>query len=87
MQKTRLHLAIVGLTAAPWLYSCVDATSLARAGEAKNTDLTRFLPNDGNAVYNVTGLLRQWPPEGPKQLWRREIGWGRTWTPGPAGMG
>ena len=24
------------------------------------------------------GLLRTWPPEGPQQLWREEIGWGKS---------
>ena len=52
--------------------------SVARAGEAKNTDLLRFLPNSGNSVYTATGLLRQWPPDGPKELWRVEIGWGKS---------
>jgi outer membrane protein assembly factor BamB len=49
-----------------------------RAEEAKNTDLLRFLPNHGNSVYNATGLLRRWPPGGPKELWRAEVGWGKS---------
>ena len=44
----------------------VDTTSAAPSGEAKNTDLKRFLPNHGNSVYNAKGLLRQWPPGGPE---------------------
>ncbi len=43
-----------------------------------NGDLERFLPNNGNSVYNATGLLRQWPPEGPKRLWQTEIGPGKS---------
>jgi len=46
--------------------------------EARNTDLERFLPNHGNSVFSAAGLLRRWPPTGPKQLWRVEIGWGKT---------
>ena len=43
-----------------------------------NGDLERFLPNHGNSVYDAVGLLRQWPPGGPKQLWSVEIGWGKA---------
>jgi outer membrane protein assembly factor BamB len=50
----------------------------ARAGEAENTDLERFLPNHGNSVYEAKGLLRSWPPGGPKELWRVEVGWGKS---------
>jgi outer membrane protein assembly factor BamB len=41
-------------------------------------DLERFLPAHGNSVYDVTGLLRDWPADGPKELWRAEIGWGKS---------
>lgn len=41
-------------------------------------DLPRFLPSDGNSVYEAKGLLRQWPAGGPKELWRTEIGWGKS---------
>ncbi len=51
---------------------------VAGAVQAANTDLERFLPNHGNSVYPAMGLLRQWPPEGPKELWRTEIGWGKS---------
>lgn len=46
--------------------------------EARNTDLVRFLPNDGNSVFSAAGLLRKWPEGGPKELWRVEVGWGKT---------
>ena len=39
-----------------------------------NTDLNRFIPWDGNTVFNAVGLLRQWPKEGPKELWRFKAG-------------
>jgi|GEM_PF-447198 len=39
-----------------------------------NTDLNRFIPWDGNNVFNAGGLLRQWPKEGPKELWRFKAG-------------
>jgi outer membrane protein assembly factor BamB len=29
-------------------------------------------------VYDVTGLLRQWPADGPKKLWQVHIGWGKA---------
>ncbi len=41
-------------------------------------DLPRFLPASGNSVYEAKGLLRRWPAGGPKQLWRTEIGWGKS---------
>lgn len=41
-------------------------------------DLERFLPADGNSVYEAEGLLREWPADGPKELWRVEIGWGKS---------
>ncbi len=78
MQTTRLYIVVVGLIAAPWMRPFVNTTSPAHAGEVKNTDLERFLPNHGNTVYNATDLLRKWPPGGPKELWRVEIGWGKS---------
>jgi outer membrane protein assembly factor BamB len=50
----------------------------AVAKAPQNTDLTRFLPNCGNSVYQVSGLLRQWPEGGPKRLWRTKVGWGKS---------
>ena len=44
----------------------LGAVGSAGAEEGGNTDLARFLPNDGNSVYSARGLLRQWPAEGPK---------------------
>ena len=42
-------------------------------------DLTRFLPADGNNVYTAAkGLLRTWPAAGPKELWRQQIGLGKS---------
>ncbi len=41
-------------------------------------DLERFLPADGNSVYEAKGLLREWPADGPKELWRAEIGSGKS---------
>jgi len=75
MQMARSRIAILGIVTMLWFGS--PATT-ARAAEAKNTDLSRFLPNHGNSVYNAASLLRQWPPEGPKELWRVEIGLGKS---------
>jgi outer membrane protein assembly factor BamB len=69
---------------APFLVAACYALSLlptppgANAEAPQNTDLERFLPNDGNSVYHATGLLRRWPPEGPKKLWSAEVGWGKS---------
>ncbi|MFV1968049.1 MAG: PQQ-binding-like beta-propeller repeat protein, partial [Pirellulaceae bacterium] len=48
------------------------------AAEPQNGDLLRFLPNDGNTVYTTGELLREWPPEGPKELWNVEVGYGKS---------
>jgi len=78
MQSMRLYVLVVGLVAAPGTGPFVDTSSPVRAGEAGNTDLPRFLPNHGNSVYHAEGLLRKWPPGGPKELWRVEVGWGKS---------
>lgn len=46
--------------------------------QAANTDLERFIPADGNTVYNAKGLLRAWSKGGPKELWRVEVGQGKS---------
>ena len=61
-----------------WFGLLVTMSVTARAGQAENPDLRRFLPNHGNSVYRAEGLLRQWPAGGPKELWRVEIGWGKS---------
>lgn len=59
--------------------AALAAISVAMAAQgARCSDLERFLPNHGNSVYPATGLLRQWPAEGPKELWRAEIGPGKS---------
>ena len=75
---TLLRIAAVVFLAASWLGPFADMTSLAVGGEPGQGDLLRFLPNDGNSVYHATGLLRQWPPEGPQVLWQAEVGWGKS---------
>lgn len=46
--------------------------------KAENTDLPRLMPLDNNNVYNAKGLLRAWPKEWPKELWRVEVGEGKS---------
>ena len=64
--------------AALLLLPAIDAATTGHAEENNRSDLSRFLPNDGNSVYPVSGLLRAWPADGPRQLWRVEIGWGKS---------
>jgi len=40
--------------------------------------LERFLPANGNNVYAETNLLRRWPPGGPRELWRLDLGYGKS---------
>ena len=49
-----------------------------REVKAENTDLPRLMPLDNNNVYNAKGLLRTWPKDGPKELWRVEVGEGKS---------
>ncbi len=49
-----------------------------RTLEKANTDLERFMPLDGNNVYNAAGLLRKWPKEGPRECWRTLVGQGKS---------
>lgn len=48
--------------------------TFSRKIEPRNTDLNRFIPFDGNTVYNAAGLLRTWPQSGPRELWRLKTG-------------
>ena len=74
-----MRLIILALLVEFWIVSFSGTTTAAEAAAApENGDLGRFLPSHGNSVYNATGLLRRWPPEGPKELWRVEVGWGKS---------
>ena len=61
-----------------WTVGFSYTTMAEQAAAPRNEDLERFLPSHGNSVYNATGLLRRWPAEGPKELWRVEVGWGKS---------
>jgi outer membrane protein assembly factor BamB len=78
MQSNCRCVVVAVLVAASWICRPVDMTSSARAGQPAGGDLLRFLPNHGNCVYEAKGLLRQWPAGGPKELWRAEVGWGKS---------
>jgi len=67
-----LSMVIVLVTEVP------AVSGAERAVEARNTDLTRFLPADGNTVYPAAGLLRSWTNGSPKLLWQTEVGGGRS---------
>ena len=72
----RNHPAL-GIALAAASLAVLLTAGAARSQEARNCDLERFLPNHGNSVYSAAGLLRQWPAEGPKELWRVKVGWGK----------
>src|SRR5271165_6031060 len=46
--------------------------------EARNTDLGRFLPANGNDVFPAAHLLRAWTNGSPKLLWQATVGGGRS---------
>lgn len=77
-QTTGSRIVLAALLAAAGLTSLVSSSWLPAADEAQNTDLTRFLPNHGNSVYQAKGLLRQWPAKGPQELWRVDVGFGKS---------
>ena len=78
IRTARFWIDVVGLAATLWTVSPVHPLPAADAAEGDNEDLERFIPNHGNTVYECKGLLRRWPAEGPKELWRVEIGWGKS---------
>jgi len=78
MHLARSYLAMAGVVAAACMAPLAAPALPACADEAANADLLRFLPNHGNSVYSAKGLLRKWPAEGPKELWRTEVGWGKS---------
>ena len=77
-QTTALRRLWVVLLAAHGLVLFLRSPEVRAADEAQNTDLPRFLPNHGNSVYQARGLLRQWPSTGPKELWRVDVGFGKS---------
>jgi outer membrane protein assembly factor BamB len=65
----------------PWLrffLSILILTTAPSGALAAESAYARLLPNDGNNVYPASGLLRQWPAGGPKELWRTRIGDGKS---------
>ncbi|NQU25925.1 MAG: PQQ-binding-like beta-propeller repeat protein [Candidatus Nealsonbacteria bacterium] len=77
IRSARFWISVVGLAAMLWTISPVHPLA-ADAADGGNEDLERFIPNHGNTVYQCKGLLRRWPADGPKELWRVEIGWGKS---------
>ena len=78
MQDKSTRPALLVLTAAIAMQTVLTMNVATKAQTPGGGDLNRFLPNHGNSVYDAKGLLRRWPPEGPKELWRSRIGWGKS---------
>jgi outer membrane protein assembly factor BamB len=78
MLQTFCRYLAVALAALSVIHAPGGGAGPARGDEPGSGDLTRFLPPEGNSVYAATGLLRQWPAEGPKKLWQIELGWGKS---------
>jgi len=80
----------LGLLWAVWLFlvgadsflgsptATLAAESTVNKADVAGFDLPRFLPNNGNSVYEIRGLYRQWPAGGPKELWRVQVGHGKS---------
>jgi outer membrane protein assembly factor BamB len=71
-----IHL--IDKTARRRLLGGVMLLTWAAGAPAEESGYVRLLPNDGNNVYAATGLLRQWPDGGPKEVWRARIGEGKS---------
>jgi len=78
MQGKSMRTALLVLIAANWIPSFLGRTTTAAAQTPNGRDLERFLPNNGNSVYDAKGLLRRWPADGPEELWSSQIGWGKS---------
>lgn len=74
----KIHTLPLNLPGLRGILLCVLISQLASADLCAAAELPRFLPNDGNNIYAATGLLRRWPPGGPRELWRSEIGNGKS---------
>ncbi len=63
------------------IWQMLNAVFLVAAGEgalAGQSPYVRLLPNEGNNVQPASGLFRQWPANGPKEVWRAAIGSGKS---------
>ena len=67
-----------GKTGFRLLTGVVALLAAAAAALASQNGYVRLLPNDGNNVYPATNLLRHWPMNGPKELWRAAVGSGKS---------
>ena len=60
----------------PRSYPCVLGIALGLVGWAPAADWPQFLGPTRDGVVAETGLARSWPKEGPKVLWKKEVGEG-----------
>jgi len=58
------------------LVALVAATLAAAAVAAADGDWPRFRGPTGDGISSETGLVKQWPEGGPRELWRTELGGG-----------
>jgi outer membrane protein assembly factor BamB len=61
-----------------WLAALISAGLAASDAVAAEGRLERFLPANGNNVYPAQNLLRSWPTNGPRELWRVSLGVGKS---------
>src|ERR687883_433115 len=69
---------------ARWLLSAAIACGVF-AGAARANDWPQWLGPQRNGVSQETGLLKQWPAEGPKLLWQVKDAGGGYSTPAVVG--
>src|SRR5262245_57388766 len=75
MLLTRQRLVRSSVVAS--LFTVVLAAGVAAAPD-KNASWPQFLGPDRNGISRETGLLKAWPADGPKEVWRVSAGVGMS---------
>jgi hypothetical protein len=57
-----------GLVMVGQMLALITLPIMQAGGSAGQNGYVRLLPNEGGNVYPATGLFRQWPTNGPKEL-------------------
>ncbi len=68
--------AVRGGCLAVALLCCTGAAVAEPGAESGAREWSQYLGPERNAIADDTGLVRSWPAEGPKVLWRKELGEG-----------
>ncbi len=67
-----------------WLLCAVCVTSVLCETSVQGDDWSQWMGNDRDGVWKETGIVSEFPAEGPKVMWKAEVGLGYA---GPAVAG